>query len=285
MYFGALHNRLTHLYDCECGECNHQAEALNLSLKSKFKGLLTTVERAFKKLHKKEGYKPEDLIEIKEYRDVIRATNNILSSSLKDNELSEEMLKALENDIFYFSQLKTHAQLFEASRLLLDEDKKIKSFASFSNDVSKIKKDYNENYLEAEYDFAVGSVLMAERWDNFKGGDKFLLQYRTAKDDRVRDSHKLLDDTTLPKEDPFWDKYFPPNGWRCRCITVEVLARKYEQSDSKTANENGEKATYKEGKNGKNSLEIFRFNPGREKVVFPPKHPYRKVAGANKIKK
>lgn len=273
------------MYDCKCGDCNHQGETFTLSLKGKFKGLLTTVEKAFKKLHKTGSYKPEDLIKVKEYRDVIRATNGILNGSLEDNKLSKEMLNALENDIFYFSQLRTHSELFEASQLLLDDNKKIKSFETFSNDVSKIKTDYNQNYLEAEYDFGVGSVLMAERWDNFKGGENFLLQYRTAKDDKVRASHQLLDETTLPKEDPFWDKYFPPNGWRCRCTTVEVLARKYEQSDSEASNTNGEKATTKEGKNGKNQLEIFRFNPGKEKVVFPPGHPYRKVAGANKIKK
>ncbi|MCH4828902.1 hypothetical protein EJB19_004110 [Flavobacterium columnare] len=28
----------------------------------------------------------------------------------------------------------------------------------------------------------------------------------------------------LPKDDPFWQKYYTPNGWRCRCHVVEVLA-------------------------------------------------------------
>lgn len=258
---------------------------MNLGIKEKFKGLLTTVEKAFKKLHKTGSYKPKDLEKVKEYRDVIRSTNGILNGALEDNTLSDDMQKSLEEDMFYFSQLRTHAQLKEASQLLLDTNKKIKSFEQFSNDISKIKSNYNENYLEAEYDFAVGSVLMADRWDNFKGGDNFLLQYRTAKDDRVRDSHAALDETTLPKDDAFWDKYFPPNGWRCRCTTVEVLARKYKTSNPKESSKNGEKATNQEGKNGKNKLEIFRFNSGKEKVVFPPTHPYRKVAGANKIKK
>lgn len=236
-------------------------------------------------MHKEGAYKVAELIEIKEYRDVIRETNAILNSTLDDNKMSKEMLKALKNDIFYFSQLKTNAQLTDASRLLRDADKKMRSFESFSNEVTKIKTDYNENYLEAEYDFAKGSVLMAERWDNFEGGDAYLLQYRTAGDDKVRESHQKLDGVALPKEHEFWDKYFPPNGWRCRCTTVEMLARNNPQTDGATALKNGEESTHQESKSGSNKLEIFRFNPGKQKVVFPPTHPYRKVKGAKSIKK
>jgi hypothetical protein len=68
--------------------------------------------------------------------------------------------------------------------------------------------------------------------------------------------------------DPFWDKYFPPLGWNCRCTAVQVRKDKYPVSDSTTAMQAGEKAT--ESK----KQQIFRFNPGKEGKVFPPKHPY-----------
>ena len=66
---------------------------------------------------------------------------------------------------------------------------------------------------------------------------------------------------------------------------VEVLKSKYEVSDPQKALEQGEKATTQIGANGKNKLEIFRFNPGAEQKLFPPKHPYNKVKGAEDIKK
>ena len=44
----------------------------------------------------------------------------------------------------------------------------------------------------------------------------------TAGDDRVREGHRVLEGVRLPKEDPFWKKYFPPNGWNCRCTTLEI---------------------------------------------------------------
>lgn len=60
----------------------------------------------------------------------------------------------------------------------------------------------------------------------------------------------------------------------CRCNTVEVLASDYTKDDSAKAIAKGEKATTQIGKNGKNKAEMFRFNPGAEKRIFPPKNAY-----------
>jgi len=194
-------------------------------------------------------------------------------------------MTSLESDVFVFSALKTHAQLFEASRQLLTKDGKVKSFQQFSQDIAKIEKDYNQAYLQAEYNFAVSSAQQAANWAKIEeNGDRYNLQYRTAGDDKVRDSHEALDGTTLPPSDPFWNSYYPPNGWNCRCVAVEVLKDKYPESDSKKAIQKGDEATMQIGKDGKNRMEIFRFNPGKEKVVFPPNHPYRKLQGADYIK-
>ena len=195
------------------------------------------------------------------------------------------MLMKLQNDTFIFSGLKTHAQLLEASSMLLDQDGKVKGFDAFANDFNKINEKYNQNYLEAEYEFAVSSSQMASNWAALDPDGRYYLQYRTANDDRVRESHRVLQDVTLPPDDTFWLSYYPPNGWRCRCTAVEVLKNKYPVSDSQKSIEKGEKATSQIGKDGKNKLEIFRFNPGAEQKVFPPKHPYNKVKDAEVIKK
>ena len=92
-----------------------------------------------------------------------------------------------------------------------------------------------------------------------------------------------INGTTLPKSSEFWISYYPPNGWRCRCIVVLVLASKYPATDVDKATAAAEKATTQIGKNGKNKLEMFRFNPGLEKRVFPKGNSYEKVVGADKI--
>lgn len=272
------------MYNCGCEDCQTKQQ-LNLSISDSFKSLLTIAETAFKKLHERGSYKVADLKKVKEYQDLITATNSIFDSALVDNVVDGKLLESLQTDTFLFSQLKTHAQLLEASRLLLDENKKKKSLEKFTQDFNKINKDYNQTYLEAEFHFAEGSAVMADKWSNFDNSGRYYLQYRTAGDNRVRDTHDALRDITLPKNDVFWNSYTPQNGWNCRCTVVEVLKDKYTLSNSEKSVTAGEKATTQIGKDGKNRLEIFRFNPGKDKVVFPPTHPYSKVAGANKIKK
>ncbi len=273
------------MYDCSCEDCQTQKQTLNLSNSSSFKNLLKTAEKAFKKLYNNKGYSPNDLSDTKEYQDLINQTNAIFDKTIVDNVVDGALLKNLQNDVFLFSGLKTHAQLLEASRLLLDADKKIKPLAQFTKNFLKINETYNRQYLEAEYQFAVGSATVAQRWSTFSDDEnRYYLQYRTDGGPHVRDSHAALNNTTLPKSDPFWDSYTPQNGWNCHCMVTEVLAWRHEKSDSKKAIARGETATTQIGKDSKNKLAIFRFNPGKDKVIFPPTHPYSKLVGANVVK-
>ena len=36
-------------------------------------------------------------------------------------------------------------------------------------------------------------------------------------DDKVRPEHAVLNRVTLPITDKFREKFYPPNGWGCRC--------------------------------------------------------------------
>ena len=112
-------------------------------------------------------------------------------------------------------------------------------------------------------------ALKWKQWEN--DGDDYDLQYRTAGDDRVREEHAALNETTLPPSDPFWQRYLPPNGWNCRCSAVQVRKGKYPQSDTEKATAIGNTMTDTPKK------QIFRFNPGAQQKIFPPKHPYYKA--------
>ncbi|MDD6471780.1 MAG: phage minor head protein, partial [Bacteroidales bacterium] len=58
-------------------------------------------------------------------------------------------------------------------------------------------------------------------------GNRYNLQYRTVRDSHVRPEHAALDGVTLPPSDPFWETYYPPNGWNCRCSAIQVRKTKY----------------------------------------------------------
>jgi hypothetical protein len=235
-------------------------------------------ENAMHDLHQAGNAQPE-IVQKKGVQSLIDETYRVLqhgvAAGIANNQIPYEMAQSLDHDTFVFSGMKVYNEVKEGSLHLRDEKGNVKSFQSFLNDVEKIDKTYNENYLNAEYNFAVHSAQMAAKWADFErnGGD-CLLQYRTAQDGLVRAEHAVLDDTTLPMNDPFWDKYMPPIAWNCRCTTVQVNAGKYPESNSADAIEKGERATTQIGSNGKNKLEMFRFNPGKQKVIFPPNNAY-----------
>ena len=157
----------------------------------------------------------------------------------------------------------------EVGLSLLTPNGDIKPFSAFLNDVKAINDRYNHNYLRAEYQQAVAASQMAVRWHEFeKDGDRYDLQYRTANDSRVREEHAILHNTTLPPSDPFWDSFLPPNGWGCRCTTVQVRKGKYPTSDPELAMRRGQNCT--DGAKRK----IFRFNPGKAMRLYPEQHPY-----------
>ncbi|MCX6266837.1 MAG: phage minor head protein [Bacteroidetes bacterium] len=213
---------------------------------------------------------------------LISETNRVLGLAvdhgLRDNRPPPEMISKLRNDVFVFSACKTHIQLKEIGSKLVDENGKINGYQKFSQEVSAIHKAYNEQYLQAEYIFATSSAEMAAKWSRFeRDGDRYNLQYRTAQDNRVRDAHAKLAGTTLPVSDPFWDSYYPPNGWRCRCIAVQVLKEKYPESNSTDSIKTADKETTQIDSKGRDRNAMFRFNPGKQQVIFPPNHPYYKV--------
>jgi len=215
---------------------------------------------------------------------MINVTSEIFSSAIT-HEVPQEMRAYLEKDVFAFSGLKTHAQLTEARSLLKDSSGNIHPYQDFERSILKLNEKYNTHYLEAEYEFAVQSSQSAAQWANLQDDtSRYWLEYRTAGDEKVRASHAALNGICLPADDPFWMEYYPPNGWRCRCVAVEILAREGKLSDRNKAKKLGEAATSQISPDGKNKLAMFRFNPGAEKKIFPPKNAYSKVIGANELK-
>lgn len=261
-----------------------------VTLSSDDKKRFNRVSKAFNDtaewLHRKKAFEPEMLSE-PEPLALISATHDVLAEELGrlERRIPDEMARALDENIFLFSGFKTYHELNDASRLLKDDDGGFKSFDRFLQDVKAIDAQYNQNYLYAEYNFATASTQMAAKWaDIERDGDEYNLQYRTAMDGLVRPEHAALEGITLPPSDKFWNEYYPPNGWNCRCTAVQVLRDKYPHSDSDKACEAGKRATTQIGKNGENKAAMFRFNPGKAGKVFPPKHPYYKAPAEAKKK-
>lgn len=202
-------------------------------------------------------------------QEFIEAHAGVLDSGFSRVEMSEAMRRRLTRSDYIFSGMKTFHELNEAFPSLLDENGNRKPFEQFLNDVRKIDSTYNGNYLRAEYNFVQSSAEMAARWEQFTGdGDRYNLQYRTAADGKVRPTHAALHGVTLPITDPFWEEYYPPNGWNCRCTVVQVRKSKYPETPHDEAMALGEEALQKDSKG------IFHFNAGKEQKSVPDYNPY-----------
>lgn len=203
---------------------------------------------------------------IRTHSDVL---DGAVDTALKEVPLDDISVQRLKESNYVFSGIKTFHELNEAFPSLLDEEGNRKPFNQFLNDVQKVYDAYNVQYLRAEYNFAQASALMAARWKQFEqDGDRYYLQYRTVGDKRVRRTHRMLHNITMPIESPFWNKYFPPNGWGCRCTVVQVRKDKYPVSNEQEAMNLGSQATA-----GKYQ-EMFMFNPGKRMTTFPAYNGY-----------
>lgn len=80
-----------------------------------------------------------------------------------------------------------------------------------------------QSRLETLYRTEAAVAYQAGRWqEDQEDSDVWGYRYVTMHDDRVRPEHAALDGTVLPKDTDFWRRYWPPNGWNCRC-QIETL--------------------------------------------------------------
>lgn len=145
---------------------------------------------------------------------------------------------------------------------MVDKNGDIKSFPAFKKWVANSGEIFNVNHLKVEYDMAHSSALMAQVWDEL---DSEYIEFSTAGDRRVRESHALLDKFTAPKNDPIWKRVFPPLDWGCRC--------KIGPGKANTPKKLTNKEAYNLVKDDVKGT-VFENNAAISKVIFNDRHPY-----------
>lgn len=212
------------LYEHDCGH-DHAALAAGDGIAQYIAEIKAAFEKAVLYIYGKKKYSPQ-MLKDSAIKKVITTTNKALQSAISPfitAEVPQIMRDALQKNVFYFSGMKTHAQMEELSSKLLDDKGKIKPLTKFQEDAKKLNETYNGNYLRAERNFATRSAQTAAKWSKYEQGkERYNLRYLTDNGPNVRDSHRALEFTTLPVDDPFWDKYTPPNGYNCHCFLVQV---------------------------------------------------------------
>jgi SPP1 gp7 family putative phage head morphogenesis protein len=138
-------------------------------------------------------------------------------------------LAHLERNVYQFSGAKNWQMLRDLTDALRDGNK-VLPFKDFAARAQTILDDYNGTWLRTEYNAAVAGSQMASKWTDFEQHPNALLEYRTAEDDRVRESHALLNGIIRPVDDDFWKTHYPPNGWNCRCTVIRLNSGKEDKA-------------------------------------------------------
>ncbi|MBX7204162.1 MAG: minor capsid protein [Bacteroidia bacterium] len=136
----------------------------------------------------------------------------------------------MQRNIYRFSGAKNYAMLLEMNSKLTKDGQRV-SEEEFLQEALKLNKNLNINHAQAEYQTAAHSSTMAAQWESFQRNKKLYpnLKYKTQGDDRVRDDHRSLDGKIAPIDSDFWKRYYPPNGFRCRCYVVQTAATPSEE--------------------------------------------------------
>ena len=165
-----------------------------------------------------------------------------------------------------FVAFKNYQQKGAMIKELIDNKGNIRSWNSFRTEVRKISNDFNENWLKAEYNAAVSGSQAAVQWQDFEKNKHIFpyLQYKSQADGKVRPTHVVLHNVIRHIDSPFWNTYYPPNGWMCRCYVLQ----KRDASGGSYFDESKEELSFQE------HPAVFRFNPGKEKKIFNKNHPY-----------
>jgi hypothetical protein len=161
----------------------------------------------------------------------------------------------LNQNLYRFSAAKTYQELAKINLARQNNP----NFSDFKKEALKVNKEYNIQYLQTEFDTANRSGAMAEKWNKIQSQKHLYpnLTYKTANDNHVREEHRNLQNITKPVDDSFWDKWYPPNGWHCRCYVT--------QTDGETT----------PGTPEGNPTPGFHGNVGKNNMVFNEnEHPY-----------
>lgn len=86
-------------------------------------------------------------------------------------------------------------------------------------------------HLDVIFRTNIQTAYNAGHYVNMQAAKKFrpYWQYKTAGDGHVRESHAAMHDKVYAADDPIWDVWYPPNGFRCRCTVVSLSRRQVEE--------------------------------------------------------
>lgn len=117
-------------------------------------------------------------------------------------------------------------------------------------------------------------------------------KYVTAGDGHVRESHAVMEDQVYPADDPIWDVWYPPNGFRCRCTVVSLTKSQVERQGLTVSKKPPYEVDYSTGeiidkypdKGFSNNPAKTVYKPDLSSISQPLKRIFKRRENENKTK-
>lgn len=107
------------------------------------------------------------------------------------------------------------------------------TFSDFKKDCAAImeRRGWSTWRMENIFRTNVQNAYMAGRWKQVSRTSKMRPygKYSAVRDSRTRPTHAALDGKVYPLDHPFWNTWWPPNGFKCRCDVITLSARQVEK--------------------------------------------------------
>lgn len=207
---------------------------------------------------------------------------NEFSSSFDFDSPDNRIANYIRGNIFQFSAAKSLAESRAFAEQIIDASGAIKSFKAFRKDVATINDQFNNTWLQTEYNQVISTSQNATKWLDIERDAEVLpyLEYRTMNDERVREEHAMLEGKVARFDDPVWDTIYPPNEWGCRCHVLQsdnTDGSKQHATNPLTMDDAHAAFTKKNSQ--------FKTNAGKSGTAFTAADATIKLTDASKINK
>lgn len=186
--------------------------------------------------------------------DLLKDTKNILDKAIKEGESYGETKKQLKELFERKGWTGTRIDVDSegnAKKVELGTPRRIRTI---------INSNINSAYASGRYLEQMQETDFAPYW-----------QYMAVNDESTRPEHRALHLKVYKSTDPFWQNFYPPNGWNCRCYVRNLTKRQVERLGYSVESTEGSFSTVNK-KVGDEIKEIpaYKFNDGGiERTLIP----------------
>jgi SPP1 gp7 family putative phage head morphogenesis protein len=258
-----IHADVNAIYEQVCCHAHHQLAFDPISM---LRNLLRKAARLY--YERKDASKVGNAMSIQEYKTLYEAVESYAGDNKIDlanySDTRASTLLRLRTNLVTFVAFKNYQRSADMIKALVDDKGNIRNYAAYEREVIKLGETYHKSWLKAEYNTVVASAQSAAQWSDYQTTKERypFLVYKTQDDNKVRMAHRSLHNVAKHIDDTFWDSYYPPNGWQCRCYVLQSRTDDGYTTDPSSLPDD------------KAHPPAFRTNPGKNGKIWNDKHPY-----------